>query len=366
MNKLERRYDIDWLRVIAIGLLLIYHIGIGFQPWGVFIRFIQNDTPLESLWVPMSMLNVWRIPLLFYVSGMGVCFALRKRNLLELIMERSRRILIPFLFGVFCIVPLHLFIWQDYYRQDLTYSPGMVHLWFLANLFIYVLILASLIFLLRKLKSVRFEQTLSKILSSPFVFLFIFAVFIAEAELLRPETFELYATTLHGFLLGLLAFIFGFLFIQAGDAIWTNLRKFRWLFLLLAVSLFLARLNLYELKAPYFLMSIESNSWIFALFGFANIYLQRSTKVLTYLSQAAYPVYIIHMVFLYAIAYFIFPLNISVALKFFISVIGTGMACFLSYEFIIRRIRFLRPLFGLKIDKKKSKEHTVANLRKSA
>ena len=42
-----RRYDIDWLRVIAIGLLLVYHIGIGFQPWGVFIKFIQNDQPLE-------------------------------------------------------------------------------------------------------------------------------------------------------------------------------------------------------------------------------------------------------------------------------------------------------------------------------
>lgn len=61
----NRRYDIDWLRVIAIGLLLIYHIAIGFQPWGVFIGFIQNDEALESIWIPMSMLNVWRIPLLF-------------------------------------------------------------------------------------------------------------------------------------------------------------------------------------------------------------------------------------------------------------------------------------------------------------
>ena len=33
MTKEERRYDIDWLRVIAIGLLLIYHIAIAFQPW---------------------------------------------------------------------------------------------------------------------------------------------------------------------------------------------------------------------------------------------------------------------------------------------------------------------------------------------
>ena len=69
MSNIERRYDIDWLRVIAIGLLLFYHIGIGFQPWGVFIGFIQSEKPLESLWIPMSMLNIWRIPLLFFVSG---------------------------------------------------------------------------------------------------------------------------------------------------------------------------------------------------------------------------------------------------------------------------------------------------------
>ena len=75
-----RRYDIDWLRVIAIGLLLIYHIAIIFQPWGIFIGFMQNNESLESLWIPMAMLNVWRIPLLFFVSGMGVCFAIKKRT----------------------------------------------------------------------------------------------------------------------------------------------------------------------------------------------------------------------------------------------------------------------------------------------
>ena len=54
MSTENRRYDIDWLRVIAIGLLLIYHIAIAFQPWGVFIGFIQSDKSLEALWIPMS------------------------------------------------------------------------------------------------------------------------------------------------------------------------------------------------------------------------------------------------------------------------------------------------------------------------
>ena len=112
----ERRHDIDWLRVIAIGLLLIYHIAIVFQPWAVFIGFIRSSESLNGLWKPMSMLNVWRIPLLFFVSGMGVYFAMRKRNWKELVVERSRRILIPFLFGMVAIVPLHFLIFQSYYH----------------------------------------------------------------------------------------------------------------------------------------------------------------------------------------------------------------------------------------------------------
>ena len=121
MQTLNRRYDIDWVRVIAIGLLLIYHIAIGFQPWGIMIGFITNSKPWESLWTPMTMLNVWRIPLLFYVSGMGVYFALQNRNWKELITERVRRILLPFVFGMLCIVPLHIYLFEINYNWKLTY-----------------------------------------------------------------------------------------------------------------------------------------------------------------------------------------------------------------------------------------------------
>ena len=116
----ERRYDIDWLRVIAIGLLLIYHIAIIFQPWAMLIGFMRSEETLERLWKPMTMLNVWRIPLLFYVSGMGLYFAIRKRNWQQLLMERTKRILVPFVFGIICIAPLHMFIFQDYYKMPLS------------------------------------------------------------------------------------------------------------------------------------------------------------------------------------------------------------------------------------------------------
>ena len=105
----NRRYDIDWLRVIAIALLLIYHIALVFQPWGVYIGFIQSAETSEAIWIPMALLNVWRIPLLFFVSGMGVCFALRRRDWKQLLLDRARRILLPLIFGSFFIVCIMIF-----------------------------------------------------------------------------------------------------------------------------------------------------------------------------------------------------------------------------------------------------------------
>lgn len=348
MPTTTRRYDIDWLRVIAIGLLLLYHIGIGFQPWGVFIGFIQSDKPLDSLWIPMSMMNVWRIPLLFFVSGMGVCFAIRKRNWKQLILERTRRIILPFLFGIFFIVPIHIFLWQKYYNQDIIYSPNPIHLWFLANIFIYVILLSPVFFYLKRKKHGVINKWLKNLFRNPLGLLLIVAAFILEAVLVNPETYETYSKTLHGFLIGLLAFIFGFCFIFSGNTFWQTILKWRWLFLSIAVILFLVRLIQFELKAPNYLLAIESNMWIFSAFGFAYKYLNHPSKTLSYLSQGAYPIYIIHMIFLYLGSFLIFPLGIPTIAKFILIVAFTGIGCFTMYELIIRRVSFLRPLFGLK------------------
>lgn len=344
----NRRYDIDWLRVIAIGLLLIYHIAIVFQPWGALIGFIQSDKTLNSIWIPMTMLNVWRIPLLFFVSGMGVCFAIRKRNWKQLLLERTKRILLPFLFGLIFIVPIHVFIWQKYYSQDISYSLYPGHLWFLANIFIYVLILSPIFFYLKKNENGRIVRVLKNLFRSPFGLLPIVAVFVLEAVLVKPDIYEIYAMTWHGFLLGLLAFFFGFCFILSGDAFWQTILKWRWLFLIVAVALFAIRYLAFDLKAPNYLTAIESNIWIFTVFGFAYKYLNRPGKALTYLSQGAYPIYIIHMIFLYLGSYLILPLAIPTIVKFILIIVFTGTGCFVMYELVIRRLGFLRLPFGLK------------------
>lgn len=345
----NRRYDIDWLRVIAIGLLLIYHIAIGFQPWGVFIGFIQNNDAWEGLWIPMSMLNVWRIPLLFFVSGMGVYFAIQRRNWKQLIVERSKRILLPFVFGMLAIVPLHILLWQEYYHQDITYVFNPAHLWFLGNIFVYVLVLSPIFFYLKKNKDGVLKRVIQKLFRTPLGLLIVMIPFVLEAVIVQPDNFEMYAMTMHGFWLGLVAFLVGFCCVYSGSTFWNTVTKGRWVLLILAAGLYAIRLLLFELKSPDYLMAIESNFWIFTVFGFGHKYLNKPSKLLNYLSQAAYPIYIIHMVFLYLGSVFLFVVDLSASIKFWGLVLFTNVACYLTYEFIIRRIRILRPLFGLKV-----------------
>ncbi len=344
----ERRHDIDWLRVIAIGLLLIYHIAIIFQPWALFIGFIKSDEPIEGLWKPMTMLNVWRIPLLFYVSGMGLYFALKKRTWRQLLVERSKRILLPFVFGILAITPLHMYIFQEYYNMPLSYYPHMGHLWFLGNIFVYVIVLLPVFFYLKKQEEGRFKKGLSSLMSHPIGPLSISVFFVLEAFLVKPQLFQLYAQTWHGFFLGLIAFFSGFLLVYSGKAFWHTVLKWRWLYIGIAVVLYAIRLTIFETVSPGYLMAIESNCWIFGVFGLSYKYLNKPSALLSYLSQAAYPVYIIHMFVLYAAASIILPLSIHPILKFIAVVAFTGVFCYLIYEFIIRRINILRPLFGLK------------------
>ena len=347
MQTAKRRYDIDWIRVIAIGLLIIYHAAIGFQPWGMMIGFISTEKSWVSLWIPMSMLNVWRIPLLFFVSGMGIYFAMQKRSWKELLRERAQRIFVPYVFGIFCIVPIHFLIWQYYYRMETAYVPNPAHLWFLGNIFVYVLIFMPLFYYLKRHENGRVTGILKKIMCSPVGMLFAVGCFIVEVQVVNPQPYELYAMTPHGFFLGMLAFLFGFLFVFSGDGFWGMMVKERWLFFMLAISLFGMRTAGFYFPVSTMLLPVETVCWVLTVFAFGHRYLNRPGKAIQYLSQAAYPVYILHMIFLYLGAMLIFQLNIPAPLQFAGIVVFTLTGCFGVYEGI-RRVAWLRLLFGLK------------------
>jgi glucan biosynthesis protein C len=342
-----RRYDIDWIRVIAIGLLLIYHVAIAFQPWGRMIGFITSPESLAELWWPMSMLNVWRIPLLFFVSGMGVYFAFEKRTAMQLIVERIQRIFIPFLIGAFILVPIAFYIVFDYYQMTKRYvwSPG--HVWFLGNIMCYVLVFTPLFRYLLKNRAQKLGKWIQAIGSSPLIILLVIILFSLEVVIVKPHPFEMYAMTFHGFSIGLLAFVLGYLFVYSGDPFWKMIQRYRWCFLIVSVVLFSIRMGLIEISLPSFCIAIESVSWVFCVLAFGSKYLNKSSGILSYLSSAAYPIYIVHMIFLYLSCYWVFTWEVSTTFQFVAVLLFTALGCFGSYE-VIRRIKFLRPLFGLK------------------
>jgi glucans biosynthesis protein C len=118
------------------------------------------------------------------------------------------------------------------------------------------------------------------------------------------------------------------------------------MFFVVAASLLALRLFYFGMTTASYLIVTESQTWIYTVLAFSNKYLNRPGRVLTYLSKAAYPVYILHMIFLYLGSTLIFPLPIALPLQFVFVLLFTVGGCLASYE-LIRRIRFVRTLFGI-------------------
>lgn len=344
-----RRYDIDWLRVIAIAILIIYHGVVIFQPWALEVAFIQSNESNEWLWIPMALINIWRIPLLFFVSGMGVCFAMRRRNWRALYFDRLKRIFLPLVFGSFVIVPMHFLVFQLYYpNMYLEYWPNMGHLWFLGNIMAYIILCLPVFHFFQKSPENAFIGFLQGVLKSSLGLVVIAIPFIIEAVVIAPEYFSMYAGTLHGFFIGLLAFFFGYCFVSTGEDFFKLVHKHKlWLFFA-ALLLYFNRLFLFDLQnVPVWLISIESMLWLYAVFGYAYCYLDQPSALLRYLSPAVYPIYIVHMFFQYLSASYILKLDIPTALQLIVIIVVTLLLSWLSYELIIKRVKYLRPLFGL-------------------
>jgi peptidoglycan/LPS O-acetylase OafA/YrhL len=140
--------------------------------------------------------------------------------------------------------------------------------------------------------------------------------------------------------------------VLAGRAFWEMLLKWRWIFLIAAIGLFTLRLPMFHLRTEGFQLILESNFWIFSVFAFGHKYLNKPGKALSYLSEAAYPVYILHMIFQNAASWLIFKGDMPSGIEFVLVLILTLTGCFALYEFVIKRVNLLRPLFGLKLKKK--------------
>ena len=85
-----REYGLDWLRVIAFAILIFYHSGMPFVRWGFHIENSDKSIALEYL---MLFFNRWRLGLLFFISGAGACFSLRRRSWGSFTRDRVQRLI---------------------------------------------------------------------------------------------------------------------------------------------------------------------------------------------------------------------------------------------------------------------------------
>ena len=119
--------------------------------------------------------------------------------------------------------------------------------------------------------------------------------------------------------------------------------------LLVAFLLYLVRLFIFSLEGPNVLTAIESISWVLAIFGCASLYLNKPSRKLAYFSKAVYPVYIVYMPLQYFFSYYIIPLSLPAAIKLVLLLVLTFGGSLALYEFALKRIKWVRPLFGLKL-----------------
>ena len=352
-DKTNRRHDLDWLRVIALSILIVYHIAVAFQPWGTYIFFITNEDHLQDLWTLMQIVNIWRIPILFTISGMGVYFAMQRRNWKQLIKDRTVRILTPLIFGSVVIVPISFIIFFNYYNRpvpDWISNPG--HLWFLGNIFFYVLVLLPVFNYFNNRPNNIFFKLVSDVVRKPFGIIFIFALpVVTEAVLINPKDYPLFVSSLHGLIIGLVCFFSGFVLVSLKEDYWSAVKKAKFITLVIGLSLYIIRIFYADIYPSHTLMnlfvSFESANWMLSAFGLAASYLNKPSRWLAYLSSAVYPAYIVHLPVQQFFSSVIFPLSIPASVKFVTLVVTTFGGSLVIFE-ILKRLKWIRFLFGMK------------------
>jgi len=376
MKQKLRRYDIDWIRVLTFDILILYHVGLFFVPWHYHIN---NNTPVEWMSYPMFFIHQWRIPILFVVSGMGTRFALTNKSGAGYIKERFIKLFIPLIVGILVVVSPQVYIERlalgkvtgSFFEFFPSFFDGVYpignfswhHLWFLPYLLLMSVISTPLFLKLKNDKN-KVIVFLSKLFNiSPWsIFLFIIPLLIIELSLrpIFPITHTLlgdwYALVFYSML-----FIFGYILISIGNSFWEAIDRIKRYTFILGILLFLILLHQWDNNENIIYISIirvlSMWCWILTIFAYSSKYLNKESKVIKYRNQAVYPFYILHQAFILFIGYLLIDSSLHYMWKFLIMVTGTFGFSWIFYEFIIRRIKIIRPLFGMKMTKSSNTIH---------
>ncbi len=373
-----RRYDLDWLRIIAFGLLILYHTGMFYVTWGWHVKSVHAGPEAEWL---MRLVNPWRLALLFFISGVALRFAADKLGAGKLAGERSLRLGLPILFGMAVVVAPQSWLqlvesgefrgsflkfWPQYLDFGSNFSvttPTWNHLWYIVYLLVYTLLLAPVAGpLSRWMQGAggRITQGLFGGPAGPLALVVLpilpFLLYQAVLDPVFPTTHALiddWANHAHSVTI----LMFGFL-LAKDRAFWDVVhRATLWtagFVLVLGLVLSLCWNNWEGLPdgarmAARFGTTLYAWSVILTAFGLAQRFLNRPSRTLTYMTEAIFPWYILHQTITVCAGFWLTRQHLPVWVEAPLVIAATFGGCALLHELVIRRVGFLRPLFGLKM-----------------
>ena len=364
----------DWLRIGAFGLLILYHIGMVFVVWGFHIKHPQI---VEWAALPMLAVNAWRLTLLFVVSGYASRALLAKSpGPGGFAWNRTLRLLIPLAFGMAVIVPPQPWVelvtkygypasygqfWlRDYFlfrKLGPLDLPTWNHLWFVAYLWVYTMLLAATAALLARLPWQNwFDRAFGGVgvLLWPILWLIavqgwlfnmarethaLFGDWVAHTSYLPALLFGFglarsepaMAAISRWWRAGLAMALLGYAAILAVEITWPgNTPAPRWIY------------------RPYGIAhALQQWGAIVALIGIAERFWNRDAPIRPMLTEAVFPFYIIHQTIIILAMFWLLGLGLPAWADFLILVAATVMGCWAFY-LIGRNIRLLRPLIGLR------------------
>jgi len=375
IHKYERRYDIDWLRVLGMLMIFIFHCARFFNEgdWHV-----KNNQLYKSVDVFVGVVSQWIMPLFFILSAVSSYYALNFRKAGQFIGERLRRLVIPFLFGTLIVlIPVQVYIervshlqydgsffefyphyFDGFYAFGGNFAWMGLHLWYLEMLFIFSLITLPFFLYLRGKKRGNFISCTATFFNKPCA-IFLLAVPIAFMELLvnmDPEGAGRRDFGGWSFMTYLVFFILGYL-IASHIKFKQSIERQRTTALVVGITSTI--FGYFLLESGYssygflfsFLRAVNSWAWLLAFLGFGSKYLTFNNSILKYGNAAVLPFYILHQTVIVAIGFYIAHWDASLIVKFSILSTSSFVIILATYDLLIKRIKGLRFLFGMKSKK---------------
>ena len=379
-TKKQRQHYIDWLRVLAFGLLFLFH---SWRPFDNFPWHIKNEDHNFIFDFLTMFTHGWRMHLIFLVSGAGTWFALRSRKN-AFVFDRIKRLIVPFLFGIALIIPPQRFyewiMFRDfsgsYFDFMLSYFPQQLgdnmgsslllwfghlgtHIWYLPFLFVMTVFALPL---LKKIQNNKFDFTWLKTIMKSNYGVFILALPMIVVRILFKPIYSEY-TDWADFFIYLFPFIYGFIFMSDPDFIAIAKRK---MYLFLTVGIITSTLFIYvgsqsaqnvqEYLYPSFSMyhvqiSILSMfiaySWIMFFLAFFSRNLNFSHTILIPANISILPIYVLHQTLIIIIGYYVVDTDLNLFMKFTIITLTAIPSAVLLYK-LIQTNNVSRFLFGMK------------------